>query len=360
MRGKQDVFEISHGLPQLAWRGARWMYHHGASSNALRMVYERIRKANDYNRPTAILKLMGRDIRRRYQYDAEPLVVSHPILVGILSGRAGLIYQHGELVAPRESLVKGAETVIVPTENTAQEFVSTGYRKEQLLISGLCVEPSLVKQAPDACQSRIARIASSESLTGAFFSSGAEPISHVRKIIVGAESAVEHGGRAVVFAQRRKRLAQGIVDHFQRSRREPLHLDSSVFIPAELPSVTLVEFDSRREEEILTARLFASFDYFAAPSHERSNWALGLGLPMFILGPSIGPFAPMNCRLLLEAGVASLLADEQEAASLGSTLQNLRDDGILAQMARRGWSHQPIHGFERIADHLVRVYAASG
>ena len=32
----------------------------------------------------------------------------------------------------------------------------------------------------------------------------------------------------------------------------------------------------------MTSALFDHFDFFMAPSHERTCWAFGLGLPMFI------------------------------------------------------------------------------
>jgi len=134
-------------------------------------------------------------------------------------------------------------------------------------------------------------------------------------------------------------------------------VDSRSSFTEELPALALVMFNSRREESILTARLFPWFDYFVAPSHERTNWALGLGLPMFIIGPEIGSFAPLNRDLLLAAGVAQRLEAPTPARSFGERLRALRDDGSLMRMTRAGWDRQPINGFEKIAKLLVGRFA---
>ncbi len=357
VRGQQDVFEISHGLSRLAWGSAGWIYRKGASSGLLGALYGHIRRQNDYNRPGLLLNLMGHDIRARFQSDTTPLVVSHPTLVGILSGRPGLIYQHGELVAPAESLVRGAEMVIVPTLEVAASFHAAGYSPEQVYVSGLCIEPPLVKQAADSSNSRLARIERETYLTGAFFSSGAEPAAHVEKITLAALSAISDGGRAIVFAATGGRLSDAIAKSFHKANLQLARLDSTTPIPAELPVATLVEFASRREENSLTAKLFPAFDYFVAPSHERSNWALGLSLPMFSVEPCYGPFAPMNRDLITASNVAEKLDTIAAAESFGKNLRYLRTSGRLRTMAEAGWERRPIDGFERIARFLADRYA---
>jgi hypothetical protein len=357
VRGSQDVFEISRGLARLAWSSARWLYRQGPSSSLLGTLYDRVRQGADYNRPGFMLRLMGRGVRARYADDTDPVIVSHPTLVGILAGREDLIYQHGELVAPRESLVTGASLVAVPTEEAAQSFISPGYSSEQILISGLCIEPALVRQSEDSFAARMKRIADGEQLTGAFFSSGAEPASHVQKILAASVSALRAGGRIIIFARKGGRLGKRARSLLGGLSGDFTPLDTSALIPVELPSVTLVEFNSRREEDVLTARLFPAFDYFAAPSHERTNWAMGLGLPMFILDPAFGPFAPLNRALLLGAGVAVRLEDDQSAHSFGAALRSLQREGGLLKMAENGWGRRPIDGFTRIAKFLTQRYA---
>ncbi len=357
VRGEKDVFEVSTGLSNLAWRVARAVYRGGASGGLLGTAYNRLRSARDYNRRGLVQKLMGRSLRRRYIEDSSPLVVAHPILVAELAGKERFIYQHGENVVPDEALVMGADTVCVPSKEAADRFADGGYSRSALFVSGLCIEPALVKQAGDAYSQRIACLGSTEPPAGAFFSSGAEPRRHVDTLAAAALSAVKSGCKALVFAQQGGRLASVVVRScFKRNISFEI-VDSRSSFTEELPALALVMFNSRREESILTARLFPWFDYFVAPSHERTNWALGLGLPMFIIGPEIGSFAPLNRDLLLAAGVAQRLEAPTPARSFGERLRALRDDGSLMRMTRAGWDRQPINGFEKIAKLLVGRFA---
>jgi len=102
----------------------------------------------------------------------------------------------------------------------------------------------------------------------------------------------------------------------------------------------------------MTERLFRSFDYFVAPSHERTNWALGLGLPMFVVDPPLGSFAPLNREFLLAHSVARVIANAREASDLGESLDKLHKSGELQQMAAAGWGRYDAQGFSRIAEML--------
>jgi len=304
-----------------------------------------------------MLRLIGRDIRRKHLTDSDPLVVAHPVLVGILKGRPDLIYQHGEVVTPREAVVVGAETVLVPVENAAQPFRDAGYEHSRVFVSGLCVELPLVKQASDAFQMRIKRIESLDSLTGVFFSSGAEPVIHVEKLVAAAVSVAVSHGKVLLFARQNGRFERAVRSGFHRNNIPLSAIDTGDQIPHDLPAVTLIIYLSRREEDSLTARLFNQFDYLVAPPHERTNWALGLGLPLFAVIPTIGPFAPLNLKVLHEHGVAETLEFPDDAHNLGERLEQLRRDGRLAAMAEAGWGRCSIDGFARIAEFLSVRYA---
>jgi len=91
-----------------------------------------------------------------------------------------------------------------------------------------------------------------------------------------------------------------------------------------------------------------------APPHERSNWALGLGLPLFMLGPDRGSFAPLNRTLLLEAEVAKPI-ESGSGSAFNQLLSRCRQSGDLETMARAGWQHYPIDGFARIAEWLQQT-----
>lgn len=352
VRSVEDLFRLTPLHSRAAWRGIQWLYYVGSSPGRLGSLYNNLRRKNDLNRESFLLSYLGAGIARRFSATGCPVAVSHPILVPILRGKCHLIYQHGEMVAPRESLVTGADLVIVPTESVADRFLSVGYSRDQILVSGLCIEPAKVRQAHDSYQLRLQRIASSEPLTGAFFSSGAEPSDHISKLLSAAQAAVANGHRAIVFATKGKRLANLVQPMIAQADYPVRVIDTASEITAELHGLTLVLHQNHREESILSSRLFPEFDFFVAPSHERSNWAIGLGLPMFIVEPPKGSFAPLNRDLLLEHQVAMSLS-ENHAHAFGARLDSLRHRGQLVDMARAGWQGRDITGFETIANHLA-------
>ncbi len=357
VRREIDVLELSRGWSRLGWRTARYLYKRGSSGGVVGRVYRRVRADSDYNRDSVMLRMIGRDIRRHLYTDPNPVIVAHPTLVGILRGKEELLYQHGELVTPSESIVQGASYVLVPTQEAARPFREAGYAKEQVVVTGLCIEPPLLRQAADAFVARTNRYQDRGPLTGAFFSSGAEPIPHVTRLIAAAVGAVQQGMRVMLFGQDRGTFLTKAASAFSARRLDWTELHTGAGIPAELPAVVLISHQNRREENILTARLFPQFDYVVGPPHERSNWALGLGLPMFLVGPDIGPFAPLNRKMLLESGVASPLEAPIDAHLFGARVNRLRAKERLAEMAAAGWGHREINGFARIAAFLVSKYA---
>jgi len=346
------VFELSSGLSLMAWKAVRLAYRKGASEGIAGKLYARIRHGADYNRPSLMLNLLGRQIRRTAMEDPEAIVVAHALLVAILKGKPGLIYQHGELAAPSEAVVRGADFVLVPTKQAADVFIGGGYRKDQVVVTGLCLEPALVRQAGDCFEDRLLRINGQEPLTGAFFSSGAEPKAHVEKLVNTVIHAVVSGGKAILIAQQGGRFVKAAAHAFDRLNISADFITSADFIPVESSAALIAEYSGRRELDIFTARLFHRFDYFVAPSHERTNWALGLGLPMFTVEPTFGPFSPLNQEILLRAGVAESL-DLNRASTFGVRLKDLRQHGILNDMARNGWNKHEINGFEKAADFLL-------
>ena len=356
VRRQSDVFDVSNALPRLLWKTARWLYTHGSSGGLPGILYRLVRSRADYNGSGLMARMMGRDIRRMFLHTDGPLIVAHPTLVGMLRDRPDILYQHGEMVVPREALVGGASIVFVPTDSAAEAFRQSGYSADQVVVSGLCIEPSLVKQAFESFDSRLDRYAGNGPLTGAFFSSGAEPGAHIEKLTAAAHSVLRKGDRALIFARHGGRLVRQARRLFLKHGVAHLEVGSADPIPVDPPPALIVEFTNRREENIFGARLFPLFDYLVAPPHERSNWACGLGLPMFTLEPSIGPFAPMNRDLLREQGVAEVLDTLDDARSLGTRVERLRNDGTLETMCRAGWGKQPISGFETIADYLLQHY----
>lgn len=333
-----SVFRECKGRSLAAWRLVRWLYVQGASNPFIKRPYQLLRHSNDYNQRSAMLNLLGSDLQKQFSNSDVPLVVDHPVLVAALRGRKNLIYQHGELVVPKEALVQGASYVLVPTESAARQFHGAGYSASQIIVTGLCIEPEMAKAGESTYNERVNRLCRKSPLTIAFFSSGAEPRDHIVALSAAIRSCIESGHRAIIIARHNGKLAR----------------KSTSLIQNENGSL-LCTYQTRAELDRITAEHFPHFDCFAAPSHERSNWALGLGLPMFIVDPAIGTFAPLNRELLLAADVAMPIEDAENPKPCGDLLHELRDSGKLAQMAHAGWGREPIDGFAHICSFLATL-----
>jgi len=109
----------------------------------------------------------------------------------------------------------------------------------------------------------------------------------------------------------------------------------------------------RSSSTTAVAGIFRDLDLMVCAAHERTNWAVGLGLPMFALLPHIGPFARENFEFALQQGVCLPLASPQDAAALGPTLDALRRGGRLTSMAQSGWGRHTITGADAIARSLL-------
>jgi hypothetical protein len=245
---------------------------------------------------------------------------------------------HGELVAPPEAVVRGASGVLVPTDEVAGAFVAGGVPAERVHVTGLCPENELVEGAEAAADARLERLRRGGPFTLGLFSSGAEPDAHVATLAEAARAAVRTGHAVLAVAARGGRLARAV-----RRAAGPLRGESA-----------LLEFDGRDDLDRTTAEIFPRLDVVLSPPHERSQWALGLGVPFLLVGPDLGPFAPRNRALLLARGVAMEIADPDAAARLPETLAELGGRGLLARMAGNGRG-RPIDGFRRAAGILVRA-----
>lgn len=291
-------------------------------------------------------------MRRAYSDRPDPLVTAHPVLVAILEGTPGLVYQHGEVTAPAESWVHGRHRVLVPLSSTADRFIAAGISERSLFVSGLCIEGAMVEAAEGAFEARLARLAGGGPLCGAFFTSGAEPREHLERLVSAVLSAVCAGGRALVFARGNGRLAARLRARLEKRGRDLASVRSIAELRDAESEVLLCLYENRRELDAFTAELFERFDYFVAPSHERTNWALGLGLPMFIVDPPLGSYSPLNREFLLAASVARALEDRRDASRFGSMVGELRAAGELTRMAEAGWGRFEIRGFCNIAEFL--------
>jgi len=338
-----DVFKISWGIGRLGWHLAKSLYRCGQSRAGLDPIYNRLRRGADFENPGFLLKAMAGAVRSTHLDGSHPLIVAHPILVGMLRERCNLVYQHGEIAVPDDAIVSGEHSIFVPDNNAADCFVKAGISSEQLVETGLCIEDSLVEQAEACFSSRLKRLEQAENLTGAFFSSGAEPRRHVDVTVRAALSAAQQGHRVLIFARRSGSFERCACNAFETSGI-PL-VERTKSYATEKASLCL--YSDRSSLNAISTELFDHMDFFMAPSHERTLWALGLGLPMFIAEPAAGTFAPLNRERLLSEGVAQSMSMDR-ATDFGVTLRSATTDGTLAQMSEAGYQRYDIRGFRNI------------
>ncbi len=336
----------------------REFYHRGSQGGIWGDIYSRWRHRSKPYSLGILEKILGRDLRRQMGRTGTPVLVSHPLLVPMLSDFAPVFYQHGEVVVPPEAAVRWASVVFVPLEETRQSMIKSGVPAESIFVSGLCLEPELVPGASLAVAKRKARLEESSSLVGAFFSSGAEPRSHVEMIIACLKSLEKASQKAIVFCQAGGKLESLLIRETGAGRIFPDKKGASFHESFEKNNIMAVICTSRFKEAEYTGRLFRYFDYLVAPSHERGNWALGLGLPMFILNPCIGPFAPLNRDFLLREGVGVEIESIEAGSQFAGLIQECRRDGRLLKMSDQGFGGRDINGFRNIAERLLMLAAA--
>jgi hypothetical protein len=349
-----NVFSISRGVSRWFWRLARRTYKMGGRGSLAGRIYKIIRNRKGMVYSGIIGRTMARDIRRHIRKNRYPALVAHPMLVQMISDLVPVYYQHGEAAAPPVSVVPGAAKIFVPLPGTKSEFLESGLAENGLFESGLCIEPKLAEEADIFFSKRVNRLKTKEMLIGAFYSSGAEPQEHIDKIVLMLKSLDRAGQKAIVFCRAGGILQDRMMNSLTAKIFKPDQKEVSLIEALERANILTAVFSHRAGENQSTIKLFKYFDYLVAPSHERSNWALGLGLPMFILHPPIGPFAPLNREILVDRGVAVDIMNGREATDFASFLEAMRRDGRLLKMAESGYGHFDIDGFEKIAEYLHR------
>ena len=332
-----------------------FLYKVGSRGGVTSSLYSFLRKNKDSNRKGLVEKILARDIRQYLKTDLCPTLVSHPILVPMIADIVPVYYQHGEIAAPPEAAVKGAREIFVPLEDTANNMIRNGVPESKVQLSGLCIEPEIAVNAEEYFYNRITRFRNNKQLIGAFFSSGAEPFDHIEKIISASASLDKADQKAIIFCRAEGRLEKRLSKVALAAKFNPL--DDGASVPEQLRSrnVIMVSCRSRENESACTNKLFKYFDYLVAPSHERTNWAVGLGLPMFILLPTIGSFSPLNRLFLIDSKVA---VDLGKASSFAELLEEIWRKGKLEEMARGGFGKYDIRGFKKIAGDLIRLLEA--
>ncbi len=342
-----DVFAVSKGLSLLAWHAVKLLYRLGAKGGLITRLYGILRQNSDSG--GALIFWLGRNIKTFFTGYNKPVIVAHPILATIMGDQNNVIYQHGELAAPAESMVFGCRKILIPLPETAIAFKGAGISKDVLTITGQCIELDLAARAKKAFTKRIKRLKSPQLLTVALFSSGAYPPDHVKKILLTGKSLFESGYTVILFMGQSHKARKHIFSFY---RKLGLPVSGNI---GDANCIRIISSFSRQEENRQVAAVFDSLDFFIAPSHERTNWAVGLGLPLFILCPHIGSYALLNAAIAMKQGVALEIPDNSSAAEIAEVLDTLRKNGKLLQMALCGFGGNKIDGFAQAAKVLRRM-----
>jgi len=342
-----NVFHISSGISLCAWKAVRSLYTTGARGGVATRWYDALRHRRATGGGDSVQKVLGKSVLRWARGIDVPIIVAHPLLAGILAPQKTVVYQHGELVVPPEAIVSGCARILAPTPETASVFTRAGLSPETITITGQCLEPGIVANAMAALDNRLERYESDKPLTIAFFTSGAYPRDHIEAIKTAAPACYREGFRVIVFSGPSKAQFKSLKSHFAKQG-----IDYAERIES-FSRFRLIAAPSRIEENDQVASVFRDIDVFVAPAHERTNWAMGAGLPMAILHPNIGTFAPLNAQLALDKEVACAVLNIRAAETLPTTLQSLRANGDLGKMAIAGFRPGKIDGFARAVDSIV-------
>lgn len=311
------------------WQLARQVYLIGGKGGICTAIYNHLRT----NHPPVFLSLINSALCRRFSGYPGIVLVDHPLLARLLAPVCRVAYLHAEIAAPESAFIPCVWRTFVPLPETADQFIAAGARPETLVITGLIIEPELLPQAEKAYLSRCQRLATASPLTVGFFTSGAYPRPHLRAIITAARALVPTGHRIVVFSGPDARMA-------------------AKFKAALPPQISIISAPTLEQEAKITADIFPQLDVLVCAAHERTGWAIGLGVPMLSLLPHIGPFAPLNFQFALAKGVSLPL---EKPARFGTILADLQRNQTLHKMACAGWDKYPITGAKFTAEYLSEM-----
>jgi len=300
------------------------------------------------------LRLLSRDLKRLLRDFKGICLVAHPLLARALSETCSVWYVHGEIAAPLECAVSRVKKIFVPLRETGDKLKNQGADPDSIVVCGLMIEPSLVEQAEKAFHSRLKRINSGMPLTVGFFTSGAYPSEHLRKILAGVRSTVDNGMKAVIFTGASYSKLKWFKKEMKKLKKRMI-LDDRV--SSDIPEnweIKLIYRKTRQSETKKAAEIIPNLDLFVSPSHERTNWAVGLGLPIFVLFPLIGTFSPQNFEFSQRQGVSYPIDSLEKAQNLGKLIIELSENKKLTEMAKKGFGIHQINGSEVAANNILK------
>jgi hypothetical protein len=356
----KTVFGESRGISLLSWRLLLWLYQISGKGGLATKFYHLVRRRSlNSSSDTFAIKILGRDLKSANKDFSGICLVDHPIIARALAGVCRVWYVHGEIAAPEECAIPGVDKILVPLEETKQKLTACGTGKETIEVCGLMIEPGLVESAEISFKQRLERINSGLHLTVGFFTSGAYPKEHMEKIILGARSVIKAKMKVIIFCGTNPNKLKWV-------RNELKDLRAKIDEDSEGTSSNIADFDillvsrkTRQEDTQRAVELVPYLDFFVSASHERTNWAVGLGLPMFILFPLIGTFASQNFEFAQRQKVVYPLDTKEKAENLGEILSKLRQSGQLAEMARSGFGIHKLDGVELAISDLLKTMNSS-
>lgn len=340
----------------MGWQIIKSFYIIGGSGGIITRLYNFFRQKSAVPSPI-FLKLLGFGLDTFLKGFAGIILVEHPLLARILansridpswverpdSGEVPVYYIHGEIAAPKECALTGDVITFVPLDWTKQRLITSGIKPESIVVTGLLIEPELVENAKKNFDLRISRLKSNEPLTVAFFISQAYPKPHITKIINAVESVAKKGMKAIVFTGTDRNKAYQIKYEVEPVKSRNPH------------KIKLMMSENQQEENRQTAELMEVIDIMVTASHERTNWSVGLGIPIFILYPLIGTYARENYEFSLNQRVSYPIKTIEDAKTLGDILTHMQEDNTLMKMAHNGFSIYHLNGAQVIAEYLNKL-----
>lgn len=330
-----DVLTQEKGFAKLFWQMAKLIYIIGAKGGILTDAYNKLRRQ---------VKASNLPICNVAKPDFDRIIVSHPLLARYLQN---VWYIHGEIALPKECILHNVEKIIVPINYTTNKLIVNGISKKRILESGLLIAPDLVANAEENCIKRVSRIESNKSLTIGFFISGAYPVPHINKIIDAIGSIQKTRHRIVIFLGTERKKADAFLTRLNRKAES---LQKRDFLKN---TILFVQGNTRFDYQKRVNRFVPLLDVFVAPSHEYTNWALGLGLPILTLFPMIGSYAQENFDFLTEQAVTCPIKSNDDACNLIKIIQELHGSGMLSEMAKNGLNKFPIDGAIKTAQAIA-------
>lgn len=330
---KWDVLKEEKLLNRLFWEISKKFYRWGSYGGIVTKLYNHLRNKTN---------LMKRSFCSVNMRDYDHIIVSHPILARMLKR---VWYLHSEIAAPKESILFDVDKIVVPIDYTANKMIEHGIAKERIFISGLLIAPELIRSAKNDYEQRLLRIKRQQTLTIGLMISGAYPKPHIRKILSAIQSLQKTKHRLIVFLGADLQNANKLIRQISKNCcRDAYSSSTCIFISGR----------SRRSYQKRVNHILPMLDLLVGASHEYTNWAIGLGLPLLTLFPMIGSYALENFNFMQMQGVSYPIKTDDDAKKINEIVHNLLSSGMLLSMVEHGFNRFDISGTMKIVQWLVK------